>query len=135
MGETAVNSERAENQTQSGHSQRPFTGSHIVSSQAARPFPDCLRRKVDARPDLGQRLTQRVDLLAMLFFPQPGPDRAARLHWEVRDRVSKRPDFTEGRRSGHFSPASGQFLSLTQKLDRQSIEFVGVLPLRPMAAF
>lgn len=61
------------------------------------------RRKVDVRLDLGQRVAQRVDLLAVVFVSeQVGLDGATRFH-RCRLRGSGRRNFTKGGRGGGFS--------------------------------
>ena len=64
------------------------------------------RREVDVRLDLGQRIAQRVDLLAVLVVSeQVGLDGAAGFHWDRLGADSKRCNFTKGGRVGVFRGA------------------------------
>ena len=69
------------------------------------------RRKVDVRLDLGQRIAQRVDRLAVVFVSeQVSPDGASRFHRTGLRQVSGRCNCTKGGRAEVFPGAPYSFI-------------------------
>ncbi len=90
-----------------------------MALRADRPGRDAIhlgrqRREVDVRLDLGQRITQGVDLLAVKFVgEQVGLDGAARFHRSRLGADSERCKFTKGGRVEVFrgAPVSNACIS------------------------